>query len=134
MTEEKLSFIEHLTLEILACLDETWLTSDAIAEIVNDAAHAVAGDASIEMTITKMVSPDGLRVMHFLFIGPSKDDWFLLYPDDLAYLRAMLCNYDESSPAQIGDALTVSTRDELGHITTKITQEMLNLTNNQDHI
>ncbi len=126
MTEEKLTFIGHLTLALKTFDDECiWLTSDIVAEMVNAAAHAVAEETDMEMSIAKMVSSDGLRTMHMLFIGPSKDDWVLLYSDDLAYLRAMLCNYDETEPPRVGDALTVNVREEHGCITTRVTQEML---------
>lgn len=137
MTEEKLTFIEHLTLALQSFEEEGhWLTPSSVAEMVNNAAHAIATDIDLEMSISKMVSSDGLRVMHMLFIGPSKDDWVLLYSEDLAHLRAILCNFDETEPPQVGDALTVNARDEHGRITMKVTQAMLdaNLTKNQDRI
>lgn len=101
------SFVTELTQQLRSFQDETtWLTPADVTEMLAQAAGRAADPELLNeiapLTLHRAVSPEG----NVYFILNCDDVTTWLTPDELSILRAILCNIDETIPAQIGDQLT----------------------------
>ena len=91
-----MDFVTELTKELHGWHDETtWLTPDAVAEMLAAAAARVAGDVEHEIKVLPVLFGD--QVQHVIDGGVTHYK-VCLGADEVAVLRALLLAYDETAP------------------------------------
>lgn len=91
-----MDFVTELTRELHGWHDETtWLTPDAVAEMLAAAAARVAGDVEHEIKVLPVLF--GNQVQHVIDGGVTHYK-MCLGADEVAVLRALLLAYDETAP------------------------------------
>lgn len=119
-------FITALTKQLRAWQDETqWLQPDVIAEMLRDAANEAVGKLS-RVEMYRQWDPIDSSPQIILKV---ETDSVLMWPEDVATLRALLMSFDENAPARVGEPLSMPARLTDGRVVSVVVEEMLKESN-----
>ena len=122
--EQRLSFIDHLTNELRAYQDETtWLSTDVVQAMLTRAAAKVVDEAEMEITIHREIMEDMIPIT-VINMGDVLSS-FMLWPDDVSLLRALLLAHDETAPPRVGEPLTMAMKLKDGRVVSVVTEDLL---------